>query len=350
MIDNSKKNINWINAVKAICMISVYFIHCESYYGYEMPSVVNALITPYYVTAFFFVSGYLLFRKQLSAPLIEQDSSEYAKGGGKLLFQNVVFKLLIPTILFSLVEYAPKHILRGEGLSVHTLLSNTIGGGTYWFTSALVVAELVILLLLFSRKSKIWFYVATGLIVAIIGYSLIQIDFHLFGFGRDPWAYRRGLIAIGYLVVGGLYWRYERVLSKVLNIYLVIALLIVYAIIFGNNNHTACASISTMNINWMGYLASLLGCVLLIQLCKLLKPIPFLTFVGQNSLCFYFLSGALPMLVTMAVKRFAGVGYLWGFIFVFILCIGIAYVVTLLLNRFFPFVFDLRRLKRKNVK
>ena len=129
MTDNSKKNINWINAVKAICMISVYFIHCQFYSGYYVPGVVNGLITPYYVTAFFFVSGYLLFRKQLSAPLIEAGRSEYAKGGGRILFQNVFFKLLIPTILFSLVEYAPKKILRGEDLCLHTLLSNTIGGG-----------------------------------------------------------------------------------------------------------------------------------------------------------------------------------------------------------------------------
>ena len=350
MIDNSKKNINWINAVKAICMISVYVIHCQSYYGYWMPGVVNDLITPYYVTAFFFVSGYLLFRKQLSAPMIEQGRSEYAKGGGKDLFKNVVFKIFIPTILFSLIEYVPKHILRGEGLSLHTLLSNTIGGGTYWFTSALVVAELVLLLLLLYRKSNIWFYVTTGLIAAIIGYWLIQIDFHIFGFGRDPWAYRRGLIAIAYLVVGGLYWRYESVLSKVLNIYVVIALLLVYAFIFSDNDHTARASISTMNINWMGYLASLLGCVVLIHLCKLLKPIPFLTFVGQNSLCFYFLSGALPMLVSMVVKRFVGVDHMYGLFLVFIICIVIAYVVTLILNRYLPFVFDLRRLKRKTEK
>ena len=190
-----------------------------------------------------------------------------------------------------------------------------------------MVSELV--LLLFSRKKNIWFYVATGLIAALIGYWLIQIDFHLFGFGRDPWAYRRGLIALGYLVVGGLYWRYESVLSKVLNIFVVIALFVVYVFIFGFPCHTARASISTMNINWMGYFVSLLGCVVLIQLCKSLKPIPFLTFVGQNSLCFYFLSGGLPMVVSMVVKRFmvlmlGGACYLYFFMHRYILCRNIS--------------------------
>lgn len=342
MIDNSKKNINWINAVKAICMILVYFVHSQLYYGCWMQGV-NDYIHPIYVNGFFFVSGYLLFRKQLSSPLINQNASQYIMGGGRSLFQNVVFKIMIPTILFSLLEYVPKHILRDEGLSLHTLLSNTIGGGTYWFTSALVVAELVALLLLISRKTHIWFYVVTGLSVAILGYYLVQIDFHLFGFGRDPWAYRRGFMALGFLVMGGAYWRYEGILSKVLNTYVVITLLAAYALIFSDKSHTARVLISTMDINWMGYLASLLGCVLLIQLCKLLKPIPFLTFVGQNSLCFYFLSGALPMLVSMVAKRFVCADYMWGLFLVFILSIGVAYVVTLLLNRYLPFVFDLRK-------
>lgn len=309
---------------------------------------VNDYIHPIYVNGFFFVSGYLLFRKQLSSPLINQSTSQYIIEGGRSLFQNVVFKIMIPTILFSLLEYVPKHILRDEGLSLHTFLSNTIGGGTYWFTSALVVAELVALLLLISRKNYIGFYVVTGLIVAIFGYYLVQIDFHLFGFGRDPWAYRRGLMAIAFIVMGGLYWHYEETFVRVLNKYVVAVLLAAYIIIFSDRSHTAKVLISTMDINWMGYLASLLGCVLLIELCKLLKPNSILTFVGQNSLCFYFLSGGLPMLVSMLVKRFLGDNHLYGLLIVFVLCLSIAYAITFLLNRYLPFVFDLRILKKRD--
>jgi len=347
MNDNSRKNINWINAVKAICIILVYFIHSQLYYGCWM-QVVNDYIHPIYVNAFFFVSGYLLFRKQLNTPLINQKGSQYVIGGGKVFFQNVTFKIIIPTVIFSLIEYVPKHILRGEVLSLHTFLSNTIGGGTYWFTGALTVAELVALLLLFSRKTSIWFYVISGLAVAILGYYLVYIDYHLLGFGRDPWAYRRGLLAIGFLVIGGLYWRYEGSLTKVLNKFVVVLLLFVYVLIFSDRSHTAKVLISTMDINWIGYLSSLLGCVLLVELCKMLKPISILTFIGQYSLCFYFLSGALPMLVSMLVKRFLGTNHIYGLLIVFVFCLSVAYVITYVLNRFFPFLFDLRCLKRRN--
>ena len=256
----------------------------------------------------------------------------------------MTFKIIIPTVIFSLIEYVPKHILRGEALSFHTFLSNTIGGGTYWFTGALTVAELVALLLLFSRKASIWFYVISGLAVAILGYYLVYIDYHLLRFGRDPWAYRRGLLAMGFLVIGGLYWRYEGSLTKVLNKFVVVLLLIVYVLIFSDRSHTAKVLISTMDINWIGYLSSLLGCVLFVELCKMLKPISILTFIGQYSLCFYFLSGALPMLVSMLVKRFLDTNHIYGLLIVFVFCLSVAYVIT----RFFPFLFDLRCLKRRN--
>lgn len=75
-----KKNINWINVVKAICIIAVYFVHCQLYYGCIL-SLVNDFIHPFYVNAFFFVSGYLLFRKQLADPMIEEKVSDYVIGG-----------------------------------------------------------------------------------------------------------------------------------------------------------------------------------------------------------------------------------------------------------------------------
>ena len=49
--------------------------------------VVNDYIHPIYVNAFFFVSGYLLFRKQLNTPLINQKGSQYVIGGGKFFYK-----------------------------------------------------------------------------------------------------------------------------------------------------------------------------------------------------------------------------------------------------------------------
>ena len=247
--------------------------------------------------------------------------------------------------MFSFVEYFPKKLLRFEPINMHTLLSNTIGGGTYWFTSALVVAEIVVLLLLLTRNRNVWFYALSCLVVASIGWYLIQIDFHLFGFGRDPWAYRRGLLAVAFMAAGGLFWKYETFFDSHRKILLPLFALL-YALVFSFGNSWIKVLISTMDINALGFVASLIGCILLVYVCKLLNPSKFLTFVGQYSLCFYFLSGALPMIVTLIFRRVIPGENLLGLSCVFVFCVAIAYLITYLLNRYIPFVFDLRKLKK----
>ncbi|WP_195310969.1 acyltransferase family protein [Bacteroides ovatus] len=76
-----RKNIVWINNIKAICIISVLFIHCQIYYNYFLGC--SKFIHPFYVNAFFFISGYLLFRKQMSEQLINQRFGEYVVWGVK---------------------------------------------------------------------------------------------------------------------------------------------------------------------------------------------------------------------------------------------------------------------------
>ncbi len=89
---NNSKNIFWINAVKALCILAVYFVHCEIYYGVSFQTL-NDIIHPVYVNGFFFVSGYLLFRKQLSSPLIDQPFSSFiTTSGGEILFIDWLFR------------------------------------------------------------------------------------------------------------------------------------------------------------------------------------------------------------------------------------------------------------------
>lgn len=56
------KNIKWINTARALCMISVYLLHSEFYYGDAGFSYGYAL-TPFYVNAFFFYQRLSAFQK-----------------------------------------------------------------------------------------------------------------------------------------------------------------------------------------------------------------------------------------------------------------------------------------------
>ena len=110
----NKKNIYWINAAKALCIIFVFLLHCCNYYGVRL-GVTNGLFRPFYVNAFFFVSGYLLFWKQLSLPKIDENRSEYVNGCmwmGIILILNVLYGIVISSVLFATLEYIPQKLIK----------------------------------------------------------------------------------------------------------------------------------------------------------------------------------------------------------------------------------------------
>ena len=74
----------WIDAVKAICMFSVYLLHSQQYYGLGNTDYGYALM-PFYVNAFFFVSGYLFFKKYLAF-----DLTNIKSGGGECVKKCII--------------------------------------------------------------------------------------------------------------------------------------------------------------------------------------------------------------------------------------------------------------------
>ena len=79
-MENSK-NINWINVVKALCIIFVFLRHSEDYYGCFWGNL-DFLYLTIYVNGFFFISGYPIYRKQLSMPNIAEDRLYYIGNNG----------------------------------------------------------------------------------------------------------------------------------------------------------------------------------------------------------------------------------------------------------------------------
>lgn len=79
-----KKQISWINTLKVLCMLMIYLNHSEIYCGTTIGDLRNIYL-PVFVPAFFFISGYLLFMKQLSDSILSMDLKTWFKsrvGGG----------------------------------------------------------------------------------------------------------------------------------------------------------------------------------------------------------------------------------------------------------------------------
>ena len=343
----SKKDIIWINYVKTFCIIGVFFVHSGLYYGL-FTSNINLFIHPFYVNAFFFVSGYLFFRKQLSERLLSQNVKAFALSGGKDLLANIVWRLMIPTLLFSIIEFIPSYMLRGQGFDFGTFLYKTIGGCTYWFTAALVVAEILLLILLLTRRKSIWFYFVCSSVIFALGKCIVSVDFSLFtAYPSLPWQYKEGMYAIIFLALGGLYWKYETAISKLMNKYILTILIVLYLAALLLMPDYFRVLVSMLDVNVPGIALSLLATIVLIEICKILPTSKWMNYIGMNTIGFYFMSGALPIVLSMVVHRIMPYVNYGGLIIVFCCSVGIAFIAVYLMNKFAPWLFDLRRIKSR---
>lgn len=222
-------------------------------------------------------------------------------------------------------------------------LWETIGGTTYWFTSALVVAEIIILVMLITRCRNIWIYWIGSLLVMAIGMYMVNKNVNFLYFNHDFWQFKNGLFSIPFLTAGGLFWKYETHIQKIMNKWIIAIMLIAYIIIFHVWHDDLHVLVSMLDVNWMGYIAGCFASILLIELCKYLPVIKLLTFIGRNSISFYFMSGALPIVLSLTMKYIYDVPSWYGLTIVWLITLIIAYVLTKIFNRYMPWIFDIRR-------
>lgn len=78
------KDIEWVNLMKAFCMLLIFLLHAQAYGDVKIWSLTSCY-SRVHVDAFFFISGYLLFRKQFSPSYLSLDRFSWwnAAGGAK---------------------------------------------------------------------------------------------------------------------------------------------------------------------------------------------------------------------------------------------------------------------------
>ncbi len=337
-----KKDINWINAVKALCMIMVYVVHGMFYYGVFYHDVA-LFLHPVYVNAFFFVSGYLMFRKQLSHPVIDESRAAYLsdEGTGRKTLANIVFRMWIPALLFSFISFIPKKMLKGGTADLGSFLFETFGGGTYWFVSALLVCQIAIVVLLTTRQRSVWFYFVIMSLLALAG----TVALPFYGDSLDYYSYQLAPLCMAFLALGALYWRYESQFGW-LHGWHVAVLAAAYVAFFVILSDDAKVLINMKLFNFTGYIGSVIGCLLMVAVCKQLPQMRLLTFIGTNSIVFYFLSGAVPVVVNVLFKRLSPVPGTADFLLYIVACVALATAITYVIQSFLPFLTDLRMLKK----
>lgn len=329
-----KKEIPWINTMKALCMLGVYFLHSLEYSGGNQ-NLVTTIVSSFYVNGFFVISGLLFFKKWLNIKEVNLGNQLH------ISFLNVLFRIVIPTLLFSSIFYLPKLIFHERDVSLIHYLYDVWGGISYWFTSALSVSQLILLFFIFIgiKSLKSLLYIVIILIPLI--FLLKHIDTSPF-----PWYYKSGLGGVIFMILGGLVYKY---FDSIINIlkrfkYLIFCVFLIMSFL-QNKYYYGEYVLMSVRFNIYGSIYTCLGIMLIILISMRIPSIHFLQTIGKNSILFYFMSGVIPAIIsTLFLKYFTSP---WLYLFVTVISVIIGYFTSLLIKKYLPGLVDLRKMRIK---
>lgn len=337
-----KKDINWINWAKLYGMILVYIYHTSFYLN--IPSTGYVLYESFFVNIFFFISGYLIFRRQLSAPVAEQPARAWADGEGRRLLSNIICRIAIPTVIFSMINYFPKKILRGQEIEIWTLCHDTILGGSLWFTCALTVAELLFLLLLLSRVRHVLFYFLCAMLIAYAGHSMEQSGVMINGSASVPWCYQKGMIATLYMAAGALFWKMEHHSDRIFRGLRWLLLLSVYLLLI--YYYSAELPPAYSKGFYESFLINMTGVLMLVYLSKRSFLSKAADWVGRHTLGLYFVSGAVPNVLAIAYTKVFGAADSLSWLLLSFCSFALSLCIVWIIKKYLPFLLDIRLIFR----
>lgn len=328
-----KEELNWVNTAKCLCMMFVYYYHSECYCGYNKSALYD-YYSPFFLNVFFLVSGFLFFKKQLG---VAQEDRMLSWKSKIPVAKNIVYRIIVPTMIFSMLLYFPKILNTGEGFDLQSFLVETLAGGASWFTYALAFAEFFLLTALIIGVRKVSIFLGFGVVLFAIGIIL-----HSFGVPNFCWLLS-GLTATLFLVLGGIYWKFESIFDNFIRWRYVVPALLVYILVILCYDDIAHCSIYGIDFNFKGGVSFVISSLAVLAICKLVdRESRLITFMGRNTLPFYFLCNAIPNVVAIFVRRLMNHDAYYCSLIVFIISIIIAFVAVKVIKKYFPFLLDLR--------
>lgn len=319
--------IDWLDYGRGLCMLCVILFHTWAYYVKDGRVIVD-WIEPFYLTLFFFISGYL----------INIDKFDIKKS-----LLSTIKRLVVPYLIFSSIIWIPKSISHGNSVDLLSAICDIGGGYANWFVPALICSRLALTLILSINKSFKFIWIGTGFFLVA---GLLLLEFVPFNM---PWNMVKGFICLLYLTLGLTYRSYENKIKSLSNTTLML-LSILYIFLMYINRYVfpfeKC--IYTMSLGnvvlsdaFAYVVVSLLAILVLVNMLKQLPTnIKCLSYIGENSLIFYFLNtGALTVMCIVARKL--GLEYKGNIMYpivIFLIDIALMYIASYLIMKFAPWM------------
>lgn len=330
-----KARLHWVDTLKAICIICVYITHTDIFIDYN--TVLGKFVYPFYVNAFFFISGYLLYRKYLHCNF-NYSLTEFKNG-----VLNCIYRLAIPTIIFSVIIYIPKILFHNQAFNLKVFATDIFGGTSFWFTSALFIAQITILFMFLTKKKSILFYLISTSFIFITLQTICDFTPQP-AINYFPWFWRTGLIYTFIMTIGGVYAKYENEINMWIIAPMICTSVIGYYMIY-IGEIVPCLGLSG-RCNVTGLITSISTIIILAEIVKHLNAVQVLIYIGKNSIIFYFFSGAIPALISTTMIKI-GIQGISLLLVSFLLSISCSYILTHIIVMHFSFLTDIRLLKKQ---
>ena len=176
-------------------------------------------------------------------------------------------------------------IFHGNPLSFGQYFYDVWGGVSYWFTSALSVAQILLAALFLSQRDRMTFYVGTCTLLSLLGIYLRNTLPSPF-----PWYYQTGMVSTLLMSLGGVYLRYESRINKLVSkpyVFGIAAFVYLSYVMITNPAHPQGTTPDICMYLWK-YLTILCSIICIIALSHLLPQAKWLEYIEKNSLIFYF--------------------------------------------------------------
>lgn len=301
-------------------MLCVLFYHTEVYY--TGTTRYYFLYSPFFLNFFFFLTGYFFNRGS------ELDiRKKFAAIGRTLLW---------PYIFFTTLIWLPKSFARGTSLAFADFVRDIFGGYASWYVAALIVAEILFSLIVRYIKSS-------GLILLATGVPSLVIYHCLYALLPDypwPWYLDEGIKALFYISLGYWYMRNrERFSGCISTVAAAISITVFLAGVFLTRDWNV-YTLSPVQFP-VAVILSIIGILVILNVSHLMQRVGrfvFLTYVGRNSLVYYFLNGGC-ILIICKVLEMSGFGFNGNYLPVFAITAVTVCLLTFAswtINRWFP--------------
>ena len=332
------KRIEWVDFAKAICAICVIIYHSE--FG---NSFLSKYYEPFFLNGFLFLSGYTYSHKD--------DFGNFLK---KKTQQLLIPWLCLGTIIVITGNiYSPSPETHG-GLLIDFLFflaQIREKNDAMWFVAALFISYVPFYFIVdyYNNKKDIKNYDVLSLLALLLIYVLFSFfiaklpsDYFPWGNDKLPWHIEYLPNSLFFMYFGYLYRNsFEK--RELLSDFSLVFLLILYVFLVNSHFHFSLFFLMCYTI-----LKQIISTVLLVSICKRIKPSNIMLRIGKNSLFSFGMAHYISVPLQMIIKKILPTLYSYvisNYLVSALFSIVFAFVVSVLLlipsdiiERLFPFI------------